>query len=133
MGVLLEVQMTKKEFIQANIIVTYERLLKTEPVTALTMSIAVRQLEKAYDQLTSLGYGAATKITSTMQQQATINTDPTVLLDNGLHKNKSIEYWTAKLKEARGNKNSDCQDLVYLRNALSSAETSKMMGFGFYK
>ena len=122
----------------------YERLITeaTEIVnTTLTMRIAVNQVERAYDQLTDLGYGSATKITSAMHQQATTNVDPMVslenglhpLLDNGLHQNKSVEYWTKKLKKARGDKNSDCQDLVYLRTALTSAEIARSMGFGFYK
>ena len=53
-----------------------------------------------------------------------------VLLDDGKHLNKSVEHWTAKLKEARGSKNSDCQDLVYLRTNFT--EVSKVMGFGYY-
>ena len=128
--------MTKKEFIQTHAMAAYERLITeaTEVVnTTLTMRIAVNQVERAWDQLTDLGYGSATKITSAMHQQATTNTDPMVLLDDGKHQNKSVEHWTAKLKEARGSKNSDCQDLVYLRTALTSAEVSKSMGFGFYK
>ena len=136
MRVLLEVQMTKKEFIQHHAMAAYERLLKeaTEVVnTALVMRIAVNQVERAYDQLSDLGYGSATKITSAMHQQATTNVDPLVLLDDGKHKNQSVEYWAAKLKEAQGNKNSDCQDLVKIRTALTSAEVSRSMGFGYYK
>ena len=128
--------MTKKEFIQTHAMAAYERLITeaTEVVnTTLTMRIAVNQVERAWDQLTDLGYGSATKITSAMHQQATTNTDPMVLLDDGKHQNKSVEHWTAKLKKARGNKNSDCQDLVKIRNALTSAETARSMGFGFYK
>ena len=135
--------MNKREFVQAHVMAAYERLITeaTEVVdTTLTMKIAVNQVERAWVQLSDLGYGGKTKITGSVdpggtlvQRQATINTDPMVLLDDGKHLNKSVEHWTAKLKEARGSKNSDCQDLVYLRTALTSAEVSKVMGFGYYK
>ena len=127
--------MTKKEFIQQNIMRTYERILKEAafPVTPLAMIVAVKQLSIAWEELTVQGYGAATKITSTMQQQATTNTDPKVLLDDGKHKNKSVEHWDKKLKEAQGNKDFDNRDLTEIRSALTSAEVSRSMGFGFYK
>ena len=144
MRVLLEVQMTKKEFIQTHAMAAYERLITeaTEVVnTTLTMRIAVNQVERAWSQLTDLGYGSATKITSAMHQQVTTNTDPMVslddglhpLLDNGLHQNKSVEYWTKKLKEAQGNPNFDHRDQTEIRTALTSAEISEVMGFGYYK
>ena len=128
--------MTKKEFIQHHAMAAYERLITeaTEIVnTTLTMRIAVNQVERAYDQLTDLGYGSATKITSAMHQQATTNVDPLVLLDDGKHQNQSVGYWRMKLKEAHGNPSFDHKALTEIRNALSSAETSRRMGFGFYK
>ena len=135
--------MNKKEFIQSNIMIAYERLLKEETLTAgnaLTMSIAVKQLETAWFQLSDLGYGGKTHITisgdpggTLVQRKATINVDPIILLDDGKHQNQSVEYWTKKLKEAQGNPNFDHRDQTEIRTALTSAEVSKSMGFGYYK
>ena len=136
--------MNKREFVQAHVMAAYERLITeaTEVVdTTLTMRIAVNQVERAWVQLSDLGYGGKTKITGSVDTVEVIvqhtpiprDIDQLALLDDGKHLNKSVEHWTAKLKEARGNKNSDCQDLVYLRTALTSAEVSKVMGFGYYK
>ena len=135
--------MNKKEFIQSNIMIAYERLLKEETLTAgnaLTMSIAVKQLETAWFQLSDLGYGGKTHITisgdpggTLVQRKATINVDPIILLDDGKHQNQSVGYWRIKLKEAHGNPSFDHKALTEIRNALSSAETSRRMGFGFYK
>ena len=137
--------MNRREFIQAHVMIAYERLLKAEPNanTKLTMRFAVEQTEIAWVQLSEFGYGGKTKITISGDIDGIIDNqvnprsrsyvDPIDQLDDGKHKNKSVEYWAEKLKEAQGNPNFDHRDTTELRNALSSAEASKMMGFGYYK
>ena len=137
--------MNKREFVQAHVLSAYARLLKEEPTTntKLIMRFAVEQTERAWAQLSDLGYGGKTKITVSGDIDGLIDSqvnpvsqsyvDPMDQLDDGKHQNKSVEYWTAKLKEAQGNPNFDHRDTTEIRNALTSAEVSKMVGFGYYK
>ena len=138
--------MNKREFVQAHVMTAYERMLKAEPLTVdtkLTMRFAVEQTERAWVQLSDFGYGGKTKITvsgdidgvidSQVNPRSQSYVDPMDQLDDGKHKNKSVEYWAAKLKEAQGNPNFDHRDTTEIRNAMTSAEVSKMVGFGYYK
>ena len=138
--------MNKREFVQAHVMCAYERMLKAEPLTVntkLTMRFAVEQTERAWAQLSDFGYGGKTKITISGDTDGTIDSqvnpvsqnhiDPMDLLDDGKHENKSVEYWAEMLKEAQGNPKFDHRDTTEIRNAMTSAEVSKMVGFGYYK